>query len=73
MGEEKLEMSERERERLKVLHEVERGHLTQVEAGWRLKLSVRQVNADLPEGGAPNPGHRRCGTVSSTCDSACKR
>ena len=33
MGEERLEMSERERERLKVLHEVQGGHLTQVEAG----------------------------------------
>ena len=29
MGEERLELSHRERERLKVLHEVQRGHLTQ--------------------------------------------
>ncbi len=47
MGEEKLEMSQRERERLKVLHEVQRGHLTQVEAGWRLKLSPRHVRRVL--------------------------
>ena len=47
MGEERLEMSERERERLKVLHEVQGGHLTQVEAGWRLKLSVRQLRRVL--------------------------
>ena len=43
MGEERLEMSERERERLKVLHEVQGGHLTQVEAGWRLKLEVDPI------------------------------
>jgi hypothetical protein len=47
MGEERLELSERERERLKVLHEVQRGQLRQVEAGWRLKLSVRQVRRVL--------------------------
>lgn len=47
MGEERLELSERERERLKVLHEVQRGHLTQVEAGWRLRLSTRQVRRVL--------------------------
>ena len=47
MGEERLELSQRERERLKVLHEVQRGHLTQVEAGWRLKLSARQVRRVL--------------------------
>ncbi len=40
-------MSQKERERLKVLHEVQRGHLTQVEAGWRLKLSPRQVRRVL--------------------------
>ena len=46
MGEERLELSQRERERLKVLHEVQRGHL-EVEAQWRLKLRVRQVRSVL--------------------------
>jgi hypothetical protein len=43
MEEERMEMSARERERLKVLHEVEQGHLKQVEAAQRLRLSDRQV------------------------------
>lgn len=43
MGEERIGLNQRERERLKVLHEVEEGHLKQVEAGLRLRLSVRQV------------------------------
>ena len=36
-------MSRRERERLKVLHEVQAGQLTQVEAAKRMRLSTRQV------------------------------
>ncbi len=32
MREERMELSERERDRLKVLHEVKQGHLKQVEA-----------------------------------------
>lgn len=36
-------MSQRERDRLKVLHEVRKRKLTQVEAAGQLKLSVRQV------------------------------
>ena len=43
MGEDRFEMSQRERDRLKVLHEVRKGKLTQVEAGRQLKLSTRQV------------------------------
>jgi transposase len=43
MEEERIELSARERERLKVLHEVEQGHLKQVEAAQRLRLSDRQV------------------------------
>ena len=43
MREERIEMSERERERLKVLHEVEEGHLTQVAAARRLRLTDRHV------------------------------
>ena len=43
MREERIELSQRERERLKVLHEMERGHLRQREAAGRLRLSARQV------------------------------
>ncbi len=41
--EERIALSARERERLKVLHEVEEGHLSQVEASQRLGLGTRQV------------------------------
>ena len=43
MGPERIELSQTERDRLKVLHEVEQGHLRQGEAGRRLGLSERQV------------------------------
>ena len=43
MNEERIALSGLERERLKVLHEVEVGHLKQVEAAERLGLSPRQV------------------------------
>ena len=41
MREERIEWSQRERERLKVLHEVEQRHWKQREAAERLWLSVR--------------------------------
>jgi len=43
MEPERMELSQRERDRLKVLHEVEQGHLTQVQAAQRVRLSDRQV------------------------------
>jgi len=43
MGPERIELSTKERERLKVLHEVEQGHLKQVEAARRLRLTDRHV------------------------------
>lgn len=43
MGPERIELSPRERDRLKVLHEVEEGHLMQVEAAQRLHLTDRHV------------------------------
>ena len=43
MKEERIGLSQRERDRLWVLHEVERRHLRQREAAERLRLSVRQV------------------------------
>ncbi len=41
--EERIALSGRERERLKVVHEIGQGHLKQVEASQRLRLRVRQV------------------------------
>jgi hypothetical protein len=43
MREERIELSERERDRLRMLHEVEQGHTKQVEAAQRLRLTDRQV------------------------------
>jgi hypothetical protein len=43
MAEERISMSQSERERLKVLHQIEQGHWTQVEGARRLQLSSRQV------------------------------
>lgn len=41
--EERIALSARERERLKILHEIGQGHLSQVEGSRRLELSTRQV------------------------------
>jgi len=43
MEPERITLSQTERDRLKVLHDVEQRHLTQVEAGRRLDLTDRQV------------------------------
>jgi Helix-turn-helix domain len=43
MEEERIELSAREPERLKILHEVQQGHLRQIDAARRLRLSDRQV------------------------------
>lgn len=43
MEPERIDLSAKERERLKVLHEIEQGHLQQVEAARRLRLTDRQV------------------------------
>jgi hypothetical protein len=43
MQEERIELSKKERERLKVLHEIRQGHLRQIDAAHRLRLSDRQV------------------------------
>jgi transposase len=43
MEEERIELGQRERDRLKVLHEIKKGHLKQREAGERLHLSERQI------------------------------
>jgi len=43
METERMALSQRERDRMRVLHEMKQGHLTQMEAARRLQLSDRQV------------------------------
>jgi hypothetical protein len=43
MGEDRFEMGQKERDRLKILHEVRNGNLTQVAAALQLRIGVRQV------------------------------
>jgi len=43
METERMALSQRERDRIRVLHEVQQGHVTQVEGARRLQLSDRQV------------------------------
>src|SRR5690348_7186262 len=43
MGEDRLAMSQKERDRLKVLHEVSKGQLTQKVAAEQLRVSERQL------------------------------
>ena len=47
MGEDRLEMSQGERDRLKILHEASKGQITQKQAAGQLKLSERQVRRIL--------------------------
>jgi len=60
-------MSQKDRDRLKVLHEAEKGHLTQKQAGAELKLSerwVRKLLARLREEGDGGILHRLRGRAS---------
>jgi len=62
-----LVLSPRDRDRLKVLHEAERGHLTQRQAGAQLKLSarwVRKLVARLRKEGDGGILHRLRGRAS---------
>ena len=47
MEAERITLSQRERDRLKVLHEVQQKHRTQVAAAARLKITDRQVRRML--------------------------
>src|SRR5271156_6220106 len=47
METERIALSQRERDRLKVLHEVQQKHLSQVAAAERLKVTDRQVRRML--------------------------
>ena len=42
MEKDRIEMSQRERDRLRVLHDVEEGRFTQAKAAQLLQLSVRK-------------------------------
>src|SRR2546426_8093212 len=67
MSEQELWMTQRDRDRLKVLHEAEKGHLTQRQAGERLKLSergVRKLVARLRKEGDGGILHRLRGRAS---------
>jgi DNA-binding Lrp family transcriptional regulator len=60
-------MSQKDRDRLKVLHEVEKGHLTQKQAGVQLKLSERWVRDLVKRLGKEGDGgilHRLRGRAS---------
>ena len=67
MREERLELSQKERDRLKVIHEVKQKHIRQTEAAERLGLSARQVRRLLRrvrEEGDPGVMHRLQGQAS---------
>src|SRR2546428_13367143 len=67
MSEQELWMTQRDRDRLKVLHEAEKGHLAQRQAGERLKLSerwVRKLVARLRKEGDGGILHRLRGRAS---------
>jgi predicted ArsR family transcriptional regulator len=63
-----LLMSQRERDRLKFLHEVQRGHLTPKQGGAQLGLTarwVRELLRRLKEEGDPGVMHRARGRPSN--------
>ena len=67
METERIGLSQRERDRLKVLHEVQQKHVRQVEAARRLQLSERQVRrllVRIAERGDPAIVHRLRGRPS---------
>jgi hypothetical protein len=68
MEPERIELSAKERERLKVLHEVEQGHLKQIEAARRLRLTdrhVRRLQVRLRQEGDRGMVHRLRGRHSN--------
>jgi hypothetical protein len=68
METERIGLSQKERDRLKVLHEVKQRHLAQVEAARRLKLSDRQVRrllVRIAEHGDQGVVHRLRGQPSN--------
>ena len=49
METERIALSQRERDRLRVLHEIRQKHITQIEAAKRLKISDRHIRRLLVE------------------------
>jgi predicted DNA-binding protein (UPF0251 family) len=49
METERIALNQRERDRLRVLHEIRRKHITQCEAAKRLKISDRHIRRLLVE------------------------
>jgi helix-turn-helix protein len=71
MGAERIELSAKERERLKVLQQAEEGHLKQIEAARRLHVTDRQVRrlqARLRSEGDRGIVHRLRGRCSMPTD-----
>jgi len=77
METERIALSQRERDRLKVLHEVKQKHSTQAEAAERLKVTDRQVRRLLSalegrgdgavvHGLRGRPSNRKLGVVRTT-------
>ena len=62
-----LWMSAKERERLKVLHEVQKRHITQKQAAVELRLSVRWVRELLVRWRAHGDGAMRHGLRERDC------
>jgi hypothetical protein len=68
MGEDRLAMSQKERDRLKILHEAEKGQITQGQAALQMDLSERQVRrlvSRLRQVGDRAVIHRLRGTASN--------
>jgi len=68
MGEERIGLSQRERDRLKAVHTIQEGHLKQTEAAQRLRLStpqVRRLQARLRAEGDRGLAHRLRGRPSN--------
>ena len=68
MEEERINLSQRDRDRLRVLHELKQGHLQQREAARRLRLSARQIRrlqARLQREGDRGLLHRLRGRTSN--------
>jgi Homeodomain-like domain len=73
METERITLSQRERDRLKVLHEVRQRHLTQVEAAARLKVTDRQVRRMLLWFTDYEAGHRIASWQPASTHAAARR
>ena len=76
-GKDRIAMSQRERDRLRILHELQKGQLRQVKAAELLRLSVRQVRRlqeRLAERGDASLVHGLRGRASNrSCDAVLRK